>query len=85
MRLVTTALPDILAQAVSEKGLSMRDAARACGLSLGRFADVYYGRTQRPQPETLQSIADGLALPYPSLALAAYGVVMPVALLPVTA
>lgn len=84
MRIVKTALADQVAQAIEDQGLSMREAARRCGLSLGRLADVRYGRTALPQRETLQAIADGLGLSYPDLALAAYGVTFrPSALVPV--
>lgn len=75
MRLMPNALGLMIQQALDEQQLSVREAASRCHLSLGRLADVLYGRTQRPRPDTLQAIAEGLNLSYRELALAAYGIV----------
>lgn len=86
MRLMTKALPTIIQQAMDDQKLSVRDAAKKCGISLGSFSAVLYSRTQRPAPEILDAISDGLDIPYTSLALAAYGVIAPAKdLMPATA
>lgn len=85
MRLMTKALPTIIQQAIDDQGLSVREGARKCGLSLGSFTAVLYSRTQRPAPEILEAISEGLNIPYTSLALAAYGVINPANLMPATA
>ncbi len=75
MQLDMNALGARISQALADQGLSIREGARRSGLSLGRFADVLYGRTARPQPETLQAISKGLNISYRELALNAYGIV----------
>ena len=75
MRLVNDALAGMIAQAIEEQHLSIREAAARCEMGLGLMTNILYGRTQRPRPESLQAIAHGLGLSYSELALAAYGIV----------
>lgn len=75
MRLVDHALSAKVKQAIDDQGLSVRDAAFRCGISLGLMTNILYGRTERPKPETLDALASGLRLTYRELALAAYGVI----------
>lgn len=75
MGLAMDALANKISQAIEEQGFSVRDAAKRCGIGLGLMSNILYGRTKRPQPETLQALASGLGLSYRELALAAYGVI----------
>jgi transcriptional regulator with XRE-family HTH domain len=75
MHVVTNALASKVAQTIELQDISVREAAKRCGIGLGLMTNVLYGRTQRPMPETLEALANGLGLTYRELALAAYGLV----------
>lgn len=75
MRLVMNALASKVQQAIDEQQLSVREAAKRCGISFGLMTNILYGRTQRPKSETLDALSLGLGLSYRELALAAYGVI----------
>lgn len=74
MRLDMDALPVMISQELQRQDLSVRDAAKQCGISFANMAAILYGRSKRPSPELLDGLARGLGIPYEDLALAAYGV-----------
>ena len=67
-------LPAMISQAMQRQGLSFQAAADLCHTQTGNLGAIIYGRSKRPNPETLEKISQGLGIPYESLALAAYGV-----------
>lgn len=72
-------MEDALAALVSQGlgSLSIRGAAAVCELPDYLLRDIVYKRTKRPAPETLRALEKGLGIPYPNLALAAYGIITP--------
>lgn len=49
------------------------ELAHTTGLPYYVVVDIFRGKTQRPDPSVLESLALGLSVPYDELALAAYG------------
>lgn len=49
------------------------ELARTTGVPYHILVDIFRGKTQRPDPHILESLALGLNRPYDELALAAYG------------
>lgn len=74
MQLDMDALPVMLSQTMERQSLSVREAAKLCGVQAGNLGAILYGRSKRPSPELLRAIEKGLGIPYQDLALAAYGV-----------
>lgn len=52
------------------------ELARMTGVPYYVLVDIFRGKTQRPDPTVLESLALGLSYPYDELALAAYGKVI---------
>lgn len=73
MKLMQDALSILLSQAI--EGMSVREAALKCRVPAHRLRDIIYRKVQRPDAEVLQAISVGLGIPYPRLALAAYGII----------
>jgi transcriptional regulator with XRE-family HTH domain len=82
MQLVANALQTKLRQAMYDQGLSVKSTADRCGVAYGSLTNILYGRTHRPEPETVEALATGLGLTYRELALAAYGIITDSALTP---
>lgn len=73
--LVANALPQRLRQRMAELSFSFSKADDACSLPRGTMSSIIYGKSQRPQPDTLQAIARGFGISYRELALLAYGII----------
>ena len=66
-------LGKLIRDARARKGLSLRAAGDAAGVSFVTIRDIERGHVNRPNRITLDGISKALDIPLANLALAAYG------------